>query len=66
MTDEPTIDMLRNSKDLYGSIHHVIAALAAYDFAKAAVDPMIALHLARVSSKILPHLPKPAEDANVW
>lgn len=66
MSGEHRFDVLRDSKDLYGSIYHIVCQLAAYHIANQPVNAMNALRLAQIAAKVLPHLPSPTEDANVW
>jgi ATP-dependent helicase YprA (DUF1998 family) len=68
ITREHRFDVLRNSADLYGSIYHVISELAAYHIKDdlAGIGYFAGRHLAEIAAKVLPHLPEPAEQANVW
>jgi hypothetical protein len=66
---EQRFDVLRNSKDLYGSIFHIIATLSAYHQSTYSGDVPSYFQmqdLCRIAAKISPHLPAPAKDANVW
>ncbi len=64
---EHRFDVLRNSADLYGSIYHVILTLASYRGEDGDLPGYNqARDLCRIAGKIAPHLPKPAEGANVW
>jgi hypothetical protein len=63
---EKIFDVLRNSKDLYGSIYHIITTMAAYDLSDGNLGLYQSQDLCRIATKVLLHLPLPDEDANVW
>jgi hypothetical protein len=73
VSDEPEVpgrekrfDVLRNSADLYGAVHHIVSILAAYDLSGGVIGPFQSADLCRTARKVLPHLPAPSKDANTF